>query len=218
MNELTRGLRVLRAVAWALSGLVLFLAIATLRALTDGEREMLRSDIAFDAGDLHAAMQHARRAASSYAPGAPHVERAFARLDAIARGAEARGNADLALQSFQAQRAAVLESASLFGIHAKRLELANRNLARLSAARLSGEEDRVRASERLFQQAQQARPGASAWAALLPLGLLTAAAALAYFAAAGFDSSGRVRRNRAFWALAAFAMGAALWAVGAFRG
>jgi hypothetical protein len=125
--------RMLRVLGWALAGLVLFTGVATLRAVLDGEREIAASDAAFDQNDLHGAIAHARRAASAYALGAPHVERGYARLLAVARGAEATGQTDVAMLAWQAQRAAVLESASLWQPFPERLEEANRNLARLSA-------------------------------------------------------------------------------------
>lgn len=203
--------------AWIASALVLFLGVATLRAVLDGEREIAASDAAFDANDLHGAIQHARRAASAYAPRAPHVERGYQRLLAIARGAEASGQADIALLAWQAQRAAVLESQSLLRPFPERLDEANRNLARLQAAKTAAESERARVAQRLFEKVR-GREGRAPWGALLAAGLLVAAAGLAWFAAAGVATDGRIHWLRGRWGLATVLLGAALWAAAAFHG
>jgi hypothetical protein len=207
----------LARVAWTLSALVLFLGVATLRAVLDGEREITASDAAFDANDLHASIQHARRAASAYAPRAPHVERGYERLLAIARGAEASGQADIALLAWQAQRAAVLESQSLLRPFPERLEEANRNLARLQAAKTAAESERTEVAQRLFRKAQ-GREARAPWGALLAAGLLLAAAGLGWFAAAGVAADGTIQWLRGRWGLVTVALGAALWAAAAFHG
>lgn len=207
----------LARIAWALSALVLFLAVATLRAVLDGEREIMASDAAFDANDLHASIQHARRAASAYAPRAPHVERGYERLLAIARGAEASGQADVALLAWQAQRAAVLESQSILRPFPERLEEANRNLARLQAAKTAAEAERTEVAQRLFRNAQ-GREARAPWGALLAAGLLLAAGGLGWFAAAGVAADGTIHWLRGRWGLVTVALGAALWAAAAFHG
>lgn len=207
----------LRRLAWTASALVLFLGVATLRAVLDGEREIAASDAAFDANDLHGAIQHARRAASAYAPHAPHVERGYARLLAIARGAEASGKSEVALLAWQAERAAVLESASFLRPFPERLEEANRNLARLQAAKTATEQDRGEVAQRLFQKAQ-GKGARAPWGALLAAGLLVGAAGLAWFAAAGVAADGRIHWLRGRWGLGLCVLGAALWAAAAFHG
>ena len=91
MSERAPGAKLLAAVLWGASALALFAGVATLRAVLDGERELALSDAAFDANDLHGAIQHARRAASAYAPCAPHVQRGYDRLLAVARHERRRG-------------------------------------------------------------------------------------------------------------------------------
>jgi hypothetical protein len=205
------------SVLWVASAVLLFLATATLRAVLDGEREITASDEAFDGGDLHAAIQHARRAASAYMPQAPHVERGYARLLAIARGAEASGQPDVALLAWQAQRAAVLESQSILRPFPERLEEANRNLARLQAAKTAAEGERAEVAQRLFRRAEGQRDHPP-WGALLAVGLFVSAAGMAWFAARGVGADGRVAWLRGRWGLLVVALGAALWAAAAFHG
>lgn len=210
--------RGLRALLFVVSALVLFLGVATLRAVLDGEREMQQSDVAFDAGDLHASIAHARRAASAFAPSAPHVERGHQRLLAVARGAEAAGKPEIAMLAWQAERAALLESASLWQPFPERLEEANRNLARLSALKVAAEPEQAALAQRLFKQAEEQSAGRPPWGALLAVGLLISGAGLAWFARSALLPGGRVSWLAGRWGLLAFGLGAALWALAAFRG
>ena len=218
MSEASGSKRIVSWLAWTLCALLLFGSVATLRAVTDGERELKLSDAAFDANDLHGAIQHARRAASAYAPGAPHVERGYQRLLAVARGAEAIGKADVAMQAFQAERAAVLESASLLHPFPERLEEANRNLARLSAAKTAADPERPDVARRLFKEAQDQSSGQTPWGAFLAGGLLIAGLGLAWFAARALLPDGRIEWLRGRFGLITFGVGAALWALAAFHG
>lgn len=210
--------RAVGAAIWACGALLLFGAVATVRATWDGQRELALSDAAFDANDLRGAVQHARRAASAYVPGGPHVERAHARLLAVARGAEAAGKPDVALLAWQAERAAVLESASLVQPFPERLEEANRNLARLSAMKATDEPARTELLERLFKEAQNESARRAPWGVLLPGGLLLAAAGLWWFGARALTADGRISWLRGRWGILLLACGAGLWALGALRG
>ncbi len=210
--------RLLRLVVGSAAVVALFTGVATLRAVLDGERELSASDAAFDANDLHGAIEHARRAASAYAPGAPHVERGYERLLAIARGAEATGRPELAMLAYQAQRAAVLESASILRPFPERLEQANRNLARLSVVARQGEAERTDAAQRLFRQAQAQGGGQTRWGALLAVGLLLSAIGLAWFGLQALRPDGRIEWLRGRWGLLTFVLGAAIWALAALRG
>ena len=95
---------VLRALSLLLMSGLLLLAATTARAITDGARSMTDSDVAFDRGELRTSILHARRAATLYAPGAPHVGHAYERLRAIALGSEASGQPQLAYLAWQAMR------------------------------------------------------------------------------------------------------------------
>lgn len=218
MTRSSTGRAALSISMWGACALLLFAFVATLRAVLDGEREVQASDVAFDANDLHASIQHARRAASAYAPGAPHVRRGYERLLAIARGAEATGQVEVAVLAWQAQRAAVLESASLVRPFPERLEEANRNLARLEASKSAAEPGRPELGQRLFKQAQEKSRERLPWGGLLAAGLLLAALGVAGFAARALGPDGKIHWLRGRFGLLAFALGSALWALAAFRG
>jgi hypothetical protein len=210
--------RLVRAVVWSVAAVLLFAGVATLRAVLDGERELRASDAAFDANDLQGAIEHARRAASAYAPGAPHVERSYERLLAIARGAEATGQGAVAMQAFQAERAAVLESASFFQPFPERLEEADRNLARLSASTTGAEAERAETARRSFERSRAERSGRTPWGGCLAAGLLMSALGAGWFGARALRPGGRIAWLRGGWGLLTFGLGAALWAFAAFHG
>jgi hypothetical protein len=117
--------------------IVMLTAMLALRMVHDGEEAMDASDTAFNRGDVVTATEFARRAAISYVPGAPHVERAYGRMRAIASGAEAAGDYKLAEIAWQSVRGSALESRYWTTPHRADLEQANRSLARLVAGSAS---------------------------------------------------------------------------------
>jgi len=122
---------VLRTVASAGAlGLIVY-ALVTYHTLQRGELSMRESDRAFDAGQLELAVQHARRAAGDYVPGAEHVTRGYERLRAIARGAEREQNVELARFAWRSLRSAAVDSAHLWVPHPEALREADAELARL---------------------------------------------------------------------------------------
>jgi len=110
-------------------------AVFSARVIMEGDAELVASDAAFDRGELGPALDHARRSATLYAPGAPHVQPAYERLNAIAVGAEAAGQPKVAFLAWQAMRSAALESRHVWLPRAQELERANQNLARLERGR-----------------------------------------------------------------------------------
>lgn len=88
--------RVLRFAALAALSLVLLLVVAGISLTVRGRAEMGKSDVAFHDGRLREALVHARQAALAYVPGAEHVHDAYARIEAIAVGAESSSDRVLA--------------------------------------------------------------------------------------------------------------------------
>jgi hypothetical protein len=96
-----------RALRFASLALLAFVALAVVSGVSltvRGEGEMEKSDTAFHEGDLRGAIFHARKAALAFVPGAEHVGLAHARLEAIGRGAEAKGDEELARVAWDALR------------------------------------------------------------------------------------------------------------------
>ncbi|HEX3777445.1 MAG TPA: hypothetical protein VHV51_23400 [Polyangiaceae bacterium] len=215
MNRLGR---VLQQAALFAFFLVLICAALTARVISEGNSELAASDVAFNDGDLRPALEHARRAATLYAPGAPHVQRAYERLIAIALGAEAAGDAKTAFAAWQAVRAAALESRHVWVAHAAELERANQNLARLEAlARSAADADQGKLERQALSRLSADSAPDPAWIAVLGTGFLLALAGLALFAFQGLDKSGKISLRRAQLGILLFAIGAACWTLAAYK-
>jgi hypothetical protein len=179
---------VLRRLALAAALPPLLFALVTLRTLSRGEAALTASDRAFDAGQLELAVRYARRAATAYVPGAAHVDAAFARLRAVAVGAERAREIALAASAWQAVRAAALEIRHVGRPRARELEQANANLARLQGL--------PSALSTPASPAEVLQPG---WALVLGAGFFTAVGSLAWFCTRAWTATGHWRTVRAGW-------------------
>ncbi len=197
---------------------VLTLALFSARVILEGESQLSASDAAFDRGELSSALDHARRAATLYAPGAAHVERAYERMNALALGAEAAGQPKIAFLAWQAMRSAALESRHVWLPRQAELERANQNLARLEAqARDSAGSDRVKTQGQALTRLNADDAPAPAWIAVLGAGFLLALAGLSLFAFRGLNRTGELSFQRARLGLLLFAIGAACWTLAAYK-
>jgi len=190
---------------------VLTLAALTARMVVEGEAELKTSDAAFDRGDLAEATLHARRAATLYAPGAPHVAAAFERMRAIALGAESQGDVNMARRAWGAIRGAVLETKHFVLPHAAELALANANLARLIGS--SPGSDRQTAARLLSRDETPRAP----WVVVLGLGFLLFASGLAVAARRGIAPSGEMSRKALAVAGLLALFGVAFWTLAVYR-
>lgn len=207
-----RGLGIwLRRAALGMLFGVLVLSALTGRMIVEGEAELRSSDAAFDRGDLPEATLHARRAATLYAPGAPHVGAAFARLRAIALGAESLGDVSMARRAWGAVRGAALEIRHVNAPYASELALANENLARLTAASPGG--DRQAAAKVL---ARDDAPRAE-WVLVLALGFLLFASGLVLAARRGISPTGEISRKVLATAGVLALFGVAFWTLAVYR-
>jgi len=120
-------------IAAAVASVAIGFGLFAVRLSIEGEKAMQASDHEFDQGRLRESLIHARRAAKLSAPGLRHVERANARLDAIATGAEATERPDVAILAWQSIRTIELGRHSASQQPTSRLRLANQRLATLLA-------------------------------------------------------------------------------------
>ncbi len=198
--------------------LLLIFAVFSARVILEGESELSASDAAFDRGELMSALDHAWRGATLYAPGAPHVERGYERMTALALGAEAAGQPKIAFLAWQAIRSAALESRHVFLPRQAELQRANENLARLEAlARDSAGSDRPKIQSQALSRLTADDAPAPAWIAVLGAGFLLALAGLSLFAFRGLNRAGTVSFPRARLGLLLFAIGAACWTLAAYK-
>lgn len=202
-----------------LAVLVLSLALLTARAVVDGERELAASNAAFDAGNLDEATAHARRAAASYAPGAPHVDRAYERLVAIGVGAEAAGQTESARAAWSAVRAASLASRHLWVARPELLARANESLARLDAAGdpTTPPAERRAAIESARRDLQRDDAPSGHWLIVLALGFGFSLLGLSVVALRAVTPEGEVRLGRAKLGAVLTLLGAAAWTLAVMR-
>jgi hypothetical protein len=197
--------------------IVVSLGTMTYRAVRDGRSELEASDGAFHRGDLATAVLHARRAATAYAPGAPHTRAAVERLRAVAVGSEAAGDRENARLAWGALRAAALETRHVVTPYAAELGEANERLERLAAAPSANSPERKEVARDL-EGALARVPGPPAWAsALLSAGFALATGGLLWVATQGLTRGGRIVGQKVSVGLGVFLLGALLWAIAVYR-
>lgn len=206
--------------------LCLVLACATLglfamtaRSVVSGQNELEAAERAFDAGDLRQAVVHARRSASWWVPGAPHVQRAYERLNVIARGAEAAGQPEVALLAWSAVRGAALEGAHPLREPPPELAVAELAIARLQASALLQRNDGQQPhTERDLLRRLRVESGPSAlWLGVLGLGFLLVIAGLAWLALRGVSAAGDTVPRQLLLGAVLTLVGAACWTLAAYQ-
>jgi hypothetical protein len=182
-------------------------AFSTFRTLDAGEEAMRASDRAFDAAELEVALEQARHAAISYVPGARHVDAAYARLRALALGAERARDTTLAMSAWRAVRAAALETRHVWLPRARELDEANHELARLSGSAGAS-------TERELLEPGSPRVG---WVSLLGLGFACGCVGLVQLAGSGLSRAGRWLPTRMRLPGLLVLMGAAVFSLALLR-
>jgi hypothetical protein len=208
---------------WGRLSFVLFCAVVAIglfamRVVWAGEAQMRASSAALKAGNAREATRCARRAASWYAPGAPHVSAAYKRLLALARGAERARRPELARAAWQGVRTAALDSRWLLQPRRAELELANRSLARLAARQQKpgSEVDAKRLQKQLAGLRRDETPRAP-WIALLVVAFALALGGLGNVTRLSAGAAGEVRLALAKRNLFVSAVGIVLWLVAMWR-
>jgi hypothetical protein len=197
---------------------VLIGGVLTARVILEGQSELAASDAAFDRGDLRPALEHARRSATLYAPGAAHVDRAYERLLAVAQGAEAAGQPKIAFLAWQSVRSAALESRHVWIPRSSELERANQNLSRLEAVSQKTDDASLSKEQaRALSRLNEDDAPAPAWIALLGAGFVLALIGLGLFAFHGLDRAGALSLPRARVGLLLLGIGAACWTLAAYK-
>lgn len=141
--------RTLRTVAIALVALVLLLVG---RGLLEGRAAVRRAQELDAHGDVDGAIAHAMRAAKWYVPLSSHPREAYDLLRTIARRAEANGDADTALIAWQAIRAGVRATRSVYVPYEDRLAEADKEIAILLSSKPPPGIDRDKTREQIFEE------------------------------------------------------------------
>lgn len=205
--------QILRRVALLLLILVVGLAVLTARAVTAGTAAMAASDEAFHRGDVREALEHAHAAAVHYAPGAPHVARAYTRMIAVAHGAEREGKVHLAEQAWASVRGASLETRHIASPMPDALAMANASLERLSRRGSESDSAASGASDSRLPAVNSAKPGAAApaWGILLFTGFGAMIIGLMLCVLRGVRPDGKLSNPDLRWGLGVLVFGATCW-------
>ena len=206
----TTLLQVLRVLAVLVAGL----SAMTVRVIVSGESELERSTEALTRGDARSAIVHARRSASWYAPGAPHVRVAYQRLTAIAQEAERRKQPALALFAWRSVRVSARETRWLIQPHAQQLVRADGEIARLAALEAGGGAEMQQ--ELKLALARDESPHLP-WVVALVLGLVAWLGGLVWLAARATGVAGAIDFSRARAPLAITVLGVVAWLLAVWR-
>ena len=178
-----KSARLIRA-AVALAAVVAVLGIAIVREFALGSEAVASADAAIGRLDWAAAIDESRAAAESRAPWSPWPERGAARLETIARAAEARGDPATALLAYGALRSASLATQGPGAGGAGWRNVADEGLARAAGAGDDSARSRDTVNAMLRDLQRPNEPGLGSIEAL-------AFAALAVLAALGSIATGR---------------------------
>jgi hypothetical protein len=197
-------------------------------ALSDGDVAHARAEQARTAGDATGAREAEeeaitrwRRAARWYAPGAPHVDKAYARLAALAQAAEKAGERELALSAWRAVRSSSLATRSFYVPHEADLHGANAQIARLMAALEDPSVDPARdqAGRQAWHLALLERDEAPSvgFSILAILGFFTWVGGGFWFAWRGLTAEDKLDRRQASVAGVLVVIGLAVWMVSLYK-
>ncbi len=203
----------------------LCLGVVLTRAVWEGRSALHTADELAEAGELAEAVTWYRRAARWYVPLAPHVGRAYDRLEDIGRQAEAAGDVDLALAAWRGVRSSIMATRSMYTPHAERLEPANRRIAALMGQQelaLRGADAQVPGGHASFEAfhydllAQDRAPSVF-WSivALLGFGLWLGGGVL--FAVRGVSDEDKLVPRAAAAAGVFVAVGMVIWMLGLYK-
>lgn len=189
----------------------------TARVIVAGELEIAESTRALANGDAREATERARAAALWFAPGAPHVRVAYARLLALAKAAEEHHDLDSALRAYRAVMTASSSTRWITAPHAADAAHAAEAIARIEASlpRPNATSlDPTPAIEKAQLEALTREIGPrTGWLVALGASFIGLAGGLAWMILRAFDATGRLSLDRARWAAAVAVAGCAGWAV-----
>jgi len=198
----------------------LCLGVVVTRAIWEGRSALDRAARAAADGDLREAVTWYRRAARWYVPLAPHVGRAYDRLEEIAQQAEQAGDIDLALAAWRGVRSSIKSTRSFYTPQSDRLDRANARIAALMAriedpAVDPGKSEQERAQWHLELLARDEAPSVF-WSIVALLGFAGWLGGGVLFALRGVTSEDRLVPRTAATAGAIVAVGLVVWMLGLY--
>lgn len=200
------------------AGILAFcLGVVVTRVFWDGRGALREGDAAMARGDTREAIGRWRRAARWYAPGAPHVAKAYARLTGLARASDH----ELALEAWRAVRSSILSTRSFYTPYAELLPEANENIATLMAASEGPQADpgKSETERRAWHLALLSRDEAPSvfWTIVALLGLAAWVGGGFLFAWRGITADEKLAPRPAVQAALLVAVGLLVWMLGLYK-
>ena len=186
----------------------------TWHVIDQGQQQLRASRALAAAGKIRPAIMSARRAASWYAPGAPHVRLAYQRLIDLARLAESHGDRSTALFAWRSLRSAAMTSRSWTVPHSAEVHAAD-----LAIARLASEtpppigaplQEPARLKQSILLAYEQPLPTRRPWVVAMLVSAAVSCVGLLLMARKGLAGN-RLQRRAMVRSLAVFAAGLAGW-------
>lgn len=210
-----------RRIITALVVVGLCLGVLVTRAMWEGRDALARGDEAHEDGDSAEAIRWWRRAARWYVPGAPHVDGAYERLEALAEAAEQRGDVGTAIAAWTGVRSSVLATRSFYTPHPERKLRADEHLALLQAKnenpQVAGDATVEARRQWHYQLLQRDTQPSVGWTVFALLGMALWIGGGFAFALRGVDREDRLVPRAALYAGSAVALGLVLWLVGLYQ-
>ena len=199
---------------------VLILGTLSVRAVWEGRSALSKGDDAAEANDPDGAIRWYRRAARWYLPFAPHVGRAYDKLEDLARAAEAQGKLDLATRAWTGVRSSVRATRSFYTPFEERLDEADKEIARLMAAiEVAPRPDKSDVAEREawhYQALRKDHMPSVAWSIIALLGLALWIGGGFLFALKAVNDDDELVRPVAINAGVAVGLGLVIWLTGLY--
>jgi hypothetical protein len=207
---------------WKLATLAVAVGLGVIvtRVFWDGRQALAAGDAAMQRQDTTEALVMWRRAARWYAPGAPHVDAAYRRMEELARAAEARGDDTLALEAWRGIRSSSLATRSFYTPFVDELGAANQRIAELMARQeVAADHGKDLAERRALHLGFLERDDAPSlgWSVLALAGFAAWVGGGFWFASRGVTVDDRLDRRNALRAAALVTVGLVLWMLGLYK-
>ena len=204
-------------------GLVLCvcLGVVVTRAVWEGQSALSDGDRAHAAGDKLEAIAKWRRAARWYVPLAPHVTKAYDRLEQMAATAGENSDVAVELAALRGIRGSILATRSFFTPQSHRLDRTNRRIAELMASIEGGavapdqtEDERKQWHFELLSRDDAPSVG---WSLVALFGFAAWIGGAVFFALRGVTPDDKLVVRNAAYAGALVAAGLVIWMLGLYN-
>jgi hypothetical protein len=197
------------------------LGVVVTRAVWEGQSALSDGDAASERGEKLEAINKWRRAARWYVPLAPHVGKAYDRLEDMAATARTNGDVAVELAALRGVRGSILATRSFFTPHSHRLDRANQRIAELMASIEGGavSPDQTEDQRRQWHYDLLSRDDSPSvlWSVIALIGFGGWIGGAVFFALRGVTPDDKLVARNAAYAGALVAGGLVIWMLGLYN-